>query len=161
MEQWVTLEGDMAHVKYRFEQKGGVDHPKRHQELPAVFVDPAFSTLVVYTGKAPWTNDQLDRSQPGWPNEQRAMTEHWAAYVDAEDFGLGVYVPVADQLTCYRYGSDAKARDACSYFAPLGEFAITADFQWQYDVYLSIGTVDELRQRFKKLAVTPSPGSER
>jgi hypothetical protein len=150
MEQWITLEGELAHVKYRFTQRGGVDHPVRHQELPAVFVDPALSTLVVYSGNAPWTGDALERSQPGWPNEQRAMTEHWAAYVDGNDYGLGVYVPVANRLTCYRYGANAQAPDACSYFAPLGEFAITADFQWQYDVYLSIGSVAQLRERFHR-----------
>lgn len=161
MEQWITLEGDVAHVKYRFAQSGGVDHPVHHQELPAVFVDPALSTLVLYSGNAPWSGDALERSQPGWPNEQRKMTEHWAAYVDQDDYGLGVYVPVADRLTCYRYGSDAKARDACSYFAPLGEFAITADFQWQYDVYLSVGPVSELRERFRKLAAEQSVETER
>ena len=161
MEQWVTLDGNVTHVKYRFTQQGGVDHPVRHQELPAVFVDPALSTLVVYSGEAPWTNDRLERSQPGWPNEQREMTEHWAAYVDERDYGLGVYVPVADRLTCYRYGSTAQARDACSYFAPLGEFAITADFQWEYDVYISIGQVDQLRERFKNLAAKRTTESER
>lgn len=160
MEQWITLEEDVAHVKYRFTQHGGENHPVRHQELPAVFVDPTLSTLVVYSGEQPWTDDALDRSRPGWPNEQRQMTEHWAAYVDEHDFGLGVYVPVADRLTCYRYGKNEQAADACSYFAPLGEFAIGADFEWQYDCYLSIGKVAELRQRFKKLAAERSPESE-
>jgi hypothetical protein len=157
MEQWITLDGPLAHIRYRFTQKSGADHPVRHQELPAIFVDPALSWLVVYSGDDPWSGGALDRSQPGWPNESREMTEHWAAYVDDEDFGLGVYVPVAKRLTCYRFGKDADAADACSYMAPLGEFAISADFQWQYDAALSIGKLSQLRERFAKLAATTSP----
>lgn len=157
MEQWITLEGPLARVRYRFVQRGGNDHGVRHQELPAVFVAPALRWLVVYSGDAPWTGGPLDRTQPGWPNEYRKMTEHWAAYVDDHDFGLGVYVPVADRVTCYRFGKDTAAPDACSYFAPLGEFAISADFQWQYDMALSIGTLSELRERFAKLAAATSP----
>ncbi|MGN6134922.1 MAG: hypothetical protein ACTHOU_10495 [Aureliella sp.] len=152
MEQWIDLAGPIAHIRYRFTQRGGDDHPAQHQELPAVFVAPELRWLVVYTGAAPWTGGPLDRSQPGWPNETRAMTEHWAAYVDNQDFGLGVYVPVADRLTCYRYGKTVDAPDACSYLAPLGEFAITSDFQWEYEVALSIGTAEQLRKRFAELA---------
>lgn len=154
MEQWITLEGPLAKVRYRFTQSAGEDHAQRHQELPAVFVAPEFSTLVVYTGDKPWSGGELDRSQPGWPNETRKMTEHWAAYVDDSDFGLGVYVPVADTLTCYRYGKDAVAKDACSYFAPLGNFAIMSDFRWEYEVVVSVGSVAELRGRFKELAAS-------
>ncbi|MCC6508437.1 MAG: hypothetical protein IT423_04975, partial [Pirellulaceae bacterium] len=134
-------------------QQGGQDHTEQHQELPAVFVNPNLKTLVLYSGAAPWTGDMLSRSVPGWPNESRKMTEHWAAYVDDQDHGLGVYVPVSDSLTCYRYGRDERARDACSYFAPLGQFAIKADFRWQYDVYVTVGHIDQIRARFAKLAV--------
>lgn len=151
MEQILTLDGPLLHVHFQFTQRGGRDHAVAHQELPAVFVEPELNTLVVYSGDAPWTNQPLERVQPGWPNEYRPMTENWAAYVDANDYGLGVYVPVANRLTCYRFGKDAKALGACSYFAPLGEFDIKADFVWQYDAYFSIGKTAELRERFAKL----------
>lgn len=156
MEQWLELHGAVAHVRYRFAQRGGRDHPERHQELPAVFVAPRLKTLALYTGDAPWTGGPLSRSVPGWPNESRRMDEHWAAYVDDRDHGLGVYVPVAEELTCYRYGRDESANDACSYFAPLGKFAVTANFQWQYDVYITIGHVDDIRSRFAELAKSDS-----
>jgi hypothetical protein len=164
MQQWLALEGDCIRVRYRFEVSGGRDHPVQHQELPAVFVQPEFQTLVVYRGDQPWTDQPLDRLRPGWPNEIHAMTEHWAAYVDQHDYGLGIYVPVANRLTCYRYGSDPKGIDACAYLAPLGEFAIKENFQWQYEVVLSIGTSQQLRSRFYELAhpsVQAAAGSER
>lgn len=161
MQQWVALEGECIRVRYRFEVSGGREHPVQHQELPAVFVQPDLQTLVVYRGDQPWTDQPLDRLRPGWPNEIHAMTEHWAAYVDEQDFGLGIYVPVAKRLTCYRYGSDPKSVDACSYLAPLGEFAIKPNFQWQYEVVLSLGTTQQLRSRFYQLAhATNSPPAE-
>ncbi len=151
MQQWIELDGPIAHVRYRFEQRGGEDHPPVHQELPAVFVEPDLRNLVLYDGASPWSGDKLSRSVPGWPNEQRKMTEHWAAYVDAQDYGIGVYVPVSSELTCYRYGASEKAAGACSYFAPLRTFAIKRDFDWEYDVFITVGSLEEIRQRFTQL----------
>lgn len=153
MEQWIDLDGPVAHIKYRFEQKGGEDHPATHQELPAVFVQPELRNLIMYDGPAPWTNAEVTRSVPGWPNEYKKMTEHWAAYVDALDYGIGVYVPVASELTCYRFGSSEKAAGACSYFAPISTFAIKRDFTWQYDVFVTVGSLKDIRERFAQLHI--------
>ena len=99
----------------------------------------------------PWTNDKLHRSIPGWPNESRTLTENWAAYVDDTDFGLGVYVPVANRLTCYRFGDGRADHGSCSYFAPLTTFAITPGFTFDYKVHLTIGTLDQIRSRITDL----------
>lgn len=61
--------------------------------MPAVFVDYALKNLVYYDGSSPWTGGPLRRDVPGWPNEERTRTEHWAAYVDDSDWGIGVYTP--------------------------------------------------------------------
>ena len=151
MQQWIDLEGPIAHIKYRFEQRDGEDHPPTHQELPAVFVQPELHNLVMYDGAEPWSDGALTRSVPGWPNEHKKMTEHWAAYVDDNDVGIGVYVPVASELTCYRFGSSEQAKGACSYFAPLRTFAITRTFDWQYDVFVTVGSLQEIRARFAQL----------
>jgi hypothetical protein len=139
-------------MHYAFEYSGQETHPEHDQEIPAVFVAPDLDTLVVYSGDKPWTGDELHRSQPGWPNEGRRITEHWAAYVDKEDFGLGAYVPVSDHLTCYRFGDGNAKKGACSYFAPLTKFAIKPGLEWEYDVYLTIGTSAEIRKRFSDVA---------
>ncbi|MFO1064415.1 MAG: hypothetical protein U0892_11180 [Pirellulales bacterium] len=152
MEQTIELRGNTARVRYHFRQRGGEDHPKRDQELPAVFVRPDLETFVVYTGDRPWSDEAPERSRPGWPNEGRKMTEHWAAYVDAEDNGLGVYVPAADRLTCYRYGKSSQAKDACSYFAPIKQLSITADFDWDYEIVIAIGKSDAIRETFREEA---------
>ena len=125
--------------------------PKIVHELPAVFLEPQFDTLLVYEGDAPWTGAAVNRSRPGWPNESRKFTEHWAAYVNTKGVGVGACVPVADQLTCYRFGDGNREHGSCSYFAPLKSFAITPGMKFEYDVWLTIGTADEIRARFQKL----------
>ena len=40
---------------------------------------------------------------------------------------------------------------ACSYFAPIRTFAVTEGLAFTYDVYMMIGTVEELRAAFYDL----------
>lgn len=151
-EETIRLDGKVAHVHFKFTYTGDVSHPIRDQEIPAVFVEPDLDTLVLYEGDKPWTGGELNRSKPGWPNESRKMTEHWAAYVDGSGKGFGVLVPVATNLTCYRFGDGKAEHGSCSYFAPLTRFAITPGKVFEYDVYLTAGTVEEIRDRFQRIA---------
>ena len=128
MEQHITLTNALSHIRYSFSYTGTVTHPPAHQELPAVFVDAAYTNLVYYGGPKPWTGDALTRAVPGWPNEGKKTTEHWAAYVNGADIGVGVFTPGTGSLTCYRFEGNRKTGPsgaACSYFAPLRTFAIT------------------------------------
>ena len=151
MEQRITLTNALAHIRYRFVYSGVTAHPPAHQELPAVFIDGAYTNLVFYNGPQPWTNGELTRAVPGWPNEGKKTTEHWAAFVNDREFGLGVFTPGTGELTCYRYEGDRKTGpegSACSYFAPVRTFAITPGLTFEYDVWLSVGTAREIRARF-------------
>ena len=139
-EQWITLKGDVAHVKYRLTYSGTHSHASRHHEIPAIFLEPDLDTLVV-------GGNEAARSKPGWPNESRTLPEHWAAYVDKDNFGVGAKVPVADELTCYRFGDGKPEHGSCSYFAPLTKFAITPGLVFTYDLYLTCGTLAQIRQR--------------
>jgi len=150
MEQWLQLEGNVAHIHYKMTYRGKIAHVKRHHEIPAVFVNPEYDTLVLYDGEQPWSGGPLSRSKPGWPNEKRTITEHWAAYVNRKDWGVGVLVPKSDSLTCYRFGKPDQ-KGACSYFAPLARFAITPGTVFEYDVYLTLGTSAEIRRVFKNI----------
>ncbi len=151
MEQHIRLEGKVAIVKFRFRYNGKGSHPEIHHEVPATFLNPALGTLVIYEGDKPWTNGELKRSTPGWPNESRRIPESWAAYVNDKDTGVGVFVPIAKELTCYRYGANPKAPAACSYFAPLVKFAITPGVDFSYEAVLATGTPAEMRATFAKL----------
>ena len=150
-EEWVFLEGDTARIRFRMTYSGDKAHAPRHQEFPAVFIDDQLTTLVHYDGEKPWTGDTLSRSEPGWPNERRTIAENWAAYVDPKtNRGVGVYVPIADTITCYRFSQPGQ-KGACSYFAPVKTMAITPGFQFEYEVWLTSGSVEDIRKRFAAL----------
>jgi hypothetical protein len=156
MEETITLDGQMAHIHYTFSNTGdgAKDHPATSQELPAVFVDYNLPNYVYYCGAKPWTNDKLTSQVPGWPNEERDRTEEWSAYVDGNQWGIGVYTPGTPVTTTYRYvgaGTGGELGDACSYFAPVGNFAITKGLVYQYDVYLYIGNITDIRAAFYKV----------
>lgn len=155
-EEWLSLTGRVARIHYRMTYTGERSHASQSHEIPAVFVEPDLDTLVLYDDEKPWTGGKLNRSQPGWPNESRNMTEHWAAYVDTNDFGVGAFVPLATNLTCYRYAAGrTSAQGACSYFAPLIQFAVTSDKQFDYEVHLAIGTSAEIREAFRLSSLAP------
>ncbi len=165
-EQSITLTGPLARIDFRFTYSGEENHPLRSQEVPALFVDARLTHLVCYTGDLPWTDAPLTRRQPGWPNESVQPTERWAAYVDDSDRGVGIFFPHTDQITCYRYAGDHKTGPtaaACSYLAPLIKTSISPGTIVTYNVHLTYGTVDEIRQRFKTIAetspVSPSDAS--
>jgi hypothetical protein len=94
--------------------------------------------------------DALVRHVPGGKNEYLRLPEHWAAYVSGSDRGLGVYVPAADEATCYTYHAVVSDAD-CSYLAPITTFALKPGFVYTYHVFLAAGTPDEMRAKFKEL----------
>ena len=152
MEQWIELEGKIARLRFRFDFTGDDEHPARHQELPAVFLDARLSHLVYYDGDAPWSGDAITRRIPGWPNQYVRSTENWAAFVDDKDRGCGLYFPGTTELTTYRHpGPSGEKGAGCSYFAPIRTLQVKGGFRLDYTVYLTLGSVDEIRQRFAAL----------
>ncbi|MGI9240746.1 MAG: hypothetical protein ACR2RV_08090, partial [Verrucomicrobiales bacterium] len=149
LEQWIELKRDLVHVRFRMSYKGEESHAPRHQEIPAVFLDPSLSDLVLYQGEAPWTGSPLARKRPGQKNEYFDLPEHWAAFVGKDGLGVGVCVPSARQITCYRFRGGADSD--CSYLAPITTFAFRPGMRFEYDAYFSIGTSEELRARFEPL----------
>ncbi len=160
-EETITLIGRVAHVRYRMSYTGTKSHPVASQELPAVFMDYALTNLVAYSGAQPWTGGALHRRVPGWPNESALMTENWAGYFDERDRGLAVFVPGMTNLTCYRYaGPPGPNGDGCSYLAPVKNMAITPGMVFEYDVFLAIGSVSEVRETFHQLKLARDQASK-
>ena len=161
MEEWITLRDRVACLKFRFSYRGKDNHPAVHQELPAVFVDYDLTDLVYYKGDAPWQDKPLSKDRPGWPNESRQTDEHWAGWVGADGRGVGVLFPGTRRITTYRHPGPAGPKGGgCSYFAPIRTMAITPGLVFEYPVYLTIGTAEEMRSRFKPLAAKhPQPAA--
>ena len=144
MEQWLSLEDDLFHLRVRMTYSGNTSHPAHHQEIPAVFLEPDFDTLVLHDGK------ELRRWKPGWPNEQVKLPQHWAIYLDAQGKGVGMYIPAANEATCYRFGKPGDS-SACSYIAPLTTFALTPGKVFEYEAWFTLGTEREIQQRIESL----------
>ncbi len=152
MTQEIRLRGAVAEVTFGMVYDGKESHPATHHEIPAFFVEPRYSTLVLHDGPEPWKSKPLSRSTPGWPNESRKPTEKWAAWVDETDSGIGCCVPKMESLTCYRFGKPPADPSACSYFAPLIRFAIVPGLKFSYQCHIAVGRVDAMREAFRAVA---------
>lgn len=146
LEQWLHLEGGLARMKFKMTYTGDKTHAPHHQELPALFVKPALDTLVFVD-----VEGQLQRKQPGFPNEYlRLGTEPWIAWVNPQDhdIALGLLMPHTRDVTCYRvrHGNQGD----CSYLAPIQTFALKPGLVFEYEVALTLGTLDEIRSAFLK-----------
>eukprot|EP00775_Hariotina_reticulata_P008538 gene8538-8720_t len=157
----VTMLDKIIKVHNVMQYTGADEHPARHQELPAIFVDRKLNVLATYNGSNPWSNGSLSFLMPGGKGEYFKPTEKWAAYVDdATGYGLGVFSPTADQLVAYRVGPEgSSARSDCSYMAPIVTAAIKPGMRFSYDYYIAIGRLDQIRRWFADIALKPSANS--
>lgn len=152
LEQWIRLEQGLVRIRFRMSYSGDKAFKPRHQEMPALFVDASLETLVVCPEGSPvWTGAELKRLQPGFPNEYATVSEPWAAWVDAQNRGLGIFFPGTSRLTCYRV-REGNVKADCSYLAPIRTLALTPGTVIDYEVVLALGTVEELRSRFAALS---------
>lgn len=156
MEEWINLEGTTAHIHYKMSYAGTVNHAPKDQELPAVFLDRNFSTLIYYKGKVPWTLGKETGRIPKNSNEYDVLGEHWAAYVNADGLGVGIYVPGVNRMTFYLHdGKAGPGGDGCAYIAPIERLAISSGLVLEYDVYLILGSVHDIRANVYALNGTP------
>lgn len=101
MENWYTLKDDMLYVKNRFIDWNGFTGESKmiNNEMPAVYFVHGFSTFATYEGTAPWTDGELDIQKSlgewavsgGYVNNN--PTEGWFAWVNEDNYGVGMYVP--------------------------------------------------------------------
>ena len=148
MEQWITLDGPVAQVRCKLTYSGKDQRTTRSQEMPAVFVDAELKHLVSIQQEKPV------RRVPGWPNESGSTSEDWVAYVDDKDWGIGILTPGTSEFTCYRYRGDGKSGprgSACSYVAPIRKVRLRGGEVIEYEFYLTLGSLEEIRSRFTAL----------
>lgn len=150
MEQWLTLDGGLARLRFKMSYTGSKNHKPTHQELPALFVQPEYDTLIYCEAAQPiWQNAVLTKKQPGFPNESVKFSEPWCAWANKESSGIGMSFPHATEATCYRYRGGGKSD--CSYIAPIQTFALKPGLIFEYEVVLAIGTAEQIRSVFGKL----------
>lgn len=167
MEQWTTMKGNVIHVKNRLTclrtdslYGEGVECD---QEIPAVYLISSLKNLHSYFGTKPFTGEtaqQTDVKQIiiGDPEHfwgsYPTVTECWMAFTDDNGWGVAVYSPSATHFLAGRYGDnlegDAQSA-ATSYIAPLRRERLMKDSVVEYEYYLIVGNIEQIREKIYKI----------
>ena len=128
-------------------------YPARHQELPAVYTNGVWYKLVSYIGSKPYSGDDvtviIDRYDgKGWPWISYVPTESWAALVDDDNYGLGVYNQSTNMFIggfAGEKGAGGEKDSPCGYISPLHTEILDHNIKYSYVYRLIVGTVDDIR----------------
>lgn len=165
-ECWLELEGAAVHARCRIvnDRPDHTQWPARGQELPAVYTNGPWYRLMSYTGDAPFTGAAVSRiehpftAQSPWASY--LATEHWAALVDDDNFGVGVYNPDVVRFSGGFAGKTGKggAHDnPTGYIAPHGQEILDWNITHEYRYDLIVGSLDDIRKYVYARAPKPNP----
>jgi hypothetical protein len=149
-EKWITLEDNVAVLRCRLSNSRSdtTFYAARDQELPAVYTNTAFRYLYSYTGDAPFTGDTISYvpnpsgNAPPWASFR--ISENWAALVDGNDWGLGVYHPGVYRCNGGFCDTPVSAAD-CGHISPVQKEHIDHNVIYEYRVYLIVDDLDGIR----------------
>jgi len=158
MEQALRLEGAIAIIDFKMTYSGPTQGDSRHQEMPAVFIDGALENFV-YTKAGELTHAEprilAENGRDGVDGLRTAKSSsEWVAYLDDDNWGIGIYTPGTPAFTCYRAlgdGTTGSEGSAASYVAPIRTFDLVEGLVVEYTVYLTVGTLTEIQERFAAL----------
>lgn len=155
-ETWVQLEGPIAHIRSRLvnNRKDRTQYEARAQELPAVYTNAPWHRLVTYTGAEPFTQGALEEipkqeTHPDiFPWSYFKATENWAALLDEQDDGLGVYSPGATKFIggfAGEPGAGGPKDNPTGYVSPLHDEILDHNIVYDYEYQLIVGSLDDIR----------------
>jgi len=153
-ETWLLLEGPVvkAHCRLLNRRSDHAQSVARPQELPAVYVNGAFSRLMTYKGEEPFSGGPLSQiiKRPGEPGywTRWTATENWAALVNNDGWGLGVWNPDAfefDGGVTGTPGSGGPADSAAGYIGPLRSEVLDHNIVYDCRYQLIVGTLEDIR----------------
>ncbi len=167
-ETWITLEGVTAQVRCRLTNARAdrTQYGARMQELPAVYTNGPYYRLFTYTGARPFTGDSLTRIEKkkpdGFPWSSWTATENWAALVNDENWGLGVWHP-----GCYSFsggfagkpGKGGTKDSPTGYLAPNRIEILDHNICHEYHYVLILDKLDAIRKYVGQHAQKLTPPS--
>jgi len=153
-ECWIELKGNTAQVRSRLNNARSDKnrYMARHQELPAVYSNGEYYRLITYKGAKPFTGDKVNRiakkKDGGFPWKYWLATENWAALLNDEDWGLGIYK--ADNYLFIggfagKEGSGGTRDTSTGYIAPLHSEILDHNITYKYNYTLILGSLKEIR----------------
>ena len=165
-ETWTTLQGPVIRMRYRCanQRLDKTAYRPCPQELPAVYTISKLCRLMSYTGSRPFTQDQStqvtnDWRKP-WPWTRFVATEGWAALVDNDGWGLGVFKSDGGEFHGGIYG-DARSADpkdgSTAYVAPIHVENFDHNIVYEHRTAFVVGKLADIRQRFNDMATKTPP----
>ena len=149
MEEWISLTGNIAQITFKMSYTGATDHVLENQKIPSAFFNSINNKLTYYNGVMAWTKGELESLIPPEFQNQDVRQEQWAAFVRDSGHGIGLYTPEYSLMDFYKIdGNGGDKSNACSQISAIKNMAITNNFSCQYDVYLTIGMTNEIRENF-------------
>jgi hypothetical protein len=126
----------------------------RDQELPAVYTNGPYHKLMTYTGDKPYTGGALVEipKKPGaggiWADPWNA-TENWAALVNDDDFGLGVWHPGVYRFiggfACGQPGKGGPKDAPTGYISPIHREILDWNIVYEYRYVLIVDSLSNIR----------------
>jgi len=153
-EVWIELEGATARVrsKLNMDRSDTTPYPARQQELPAIYTNGPYHRLMTYSGDAPYSGAELTEIEK-WTGEGLRWfpflaTEHWAALVNDEGYGVGVWHPrMVSFLGGFagKWGKGGPKDAPTGYMTPLAREHLDHNIEYDYEYRLILGTLEEIR----------------
>lgn len=159
-ESRIRLEENRVHVTARIDnaRSDKTQFTGRGQELPAVYVNGPYHKIMSYTGSEPFTGGELERFTKIWRNEKIEegfdpwskwiATEGWAALVNDEDWGLGVWSPETLQFVGGFYqepGVGGPKDPNTGYLAPVESDILDHNIGYEYEYVLIVDDLVGIR----------------
>jgi autotransporter-associated beta strand protein len=150
-EQWITLSGSAAIVRNRLTnaRRDTAQHRALDQELPAAYTWAKLTRLTTYAGTRPFTGGALTvipNAGPPWTSFR--ATEGWAAFVDDDEWGLGVFVPGTVRFIggfAGTVGVGGTSSTNTGYIAPVRTEVLDHDIVYDFTYHLILGTTADIR----------------
>lgn len=153
-ETWIHLSKNTVHVRNKLTSHRTDDRWRVRlcdQELPAVYTIGDLHRLVTYEGPEPFTQAPLKDIQnngPPWASWGREqLTEKWAALVNDDQWGVGVYNKDTEFFTggFHDKPGGGEFDNSTGYISPLRKVALEKKDTLAYEYDLIVGTVEEIR----------------
>ncbi len=165
-ETWTTLDGPMIHARFRCtnQRSDKTQYRPCAQELPAVYTISQLSRLISYTGDQPFTGAALTHVRndwhKAWPWTRFIATERWAALVNEDNWGLGVFKNDGGEFHGGIHGdarSDDPKHGSTAYVAPIHRENFDHNIVYEHQTDFMIGQLKDIRRQFNSLATKTSP----
>lgn len=135
-------------------------YPARHQEMPALYTNGPWYRLVTYLGDRPFSGAPLativgKSDGKGWPWSQFYAPEHWAALVNEDGHGVGLYQPDTAQMCGGFAGGDGNKGcggpldNPTGYLSPIALRILDANIDLTYRTHIVVGSLEEIREYAK------------